>query len=225
MSGLLLVPAEAGDHAIGGARVLDLEHRRACRADTSPSSGFAITPSRPAPSKRCSHSAATRAIARHRRQVDRRRDVREQLFERVTPLALRPIHDRLAIDGQQIEADERRRHHLRELLDARRRRMQPQLQRIEIQGAVLRDHDLAVDDAARRQALEQGVVQLRKIAIERLQIAALDVDVVRRCGRRSSESRPTWVRTAGRRLWGWRRRAWRAWARWAVQSQAIRLSG
>ena len=54
-----LVPAEAGDDAVGGARVLDLEHRALARADSTPSSGFAITPSRPAPSKRCSQSTAS----------------------------------------------------------------------------------------------------------------------------------------------------------------------
>ena len=56
--------------------------------------------------------------------------------------------------------------------------MQPQLQRVEVQAAIRGDHDLAVDDAAGRQPFEQCLVQLRKIAIERLQIAALDVDVV-----------------------------------------------
>src|SRR5215204_1056268 len=57
--------------------------------------------------------------------------------------------------------------------------MQSQLQRIEIEDAVLGNHDLAVDDASRRQALEKRIVQLRKISIERLEITALNVDVVR----------------------------------------------
>ena len=54
-----LVPAEAGDHAVGGARVLDLEHRALARLVGALDSGLAITPSRPAPSKRCSQSCAT----------------------------------------------------------------------------------------------------------------------------------------------------------------------
>ena len=75
--------------------------------------------------------------------------------------------------------------------------MQPELQRVEIEAARGDDDDLAIDDATRRQPLEQCVVQLGKIAIERLQIAALDVDVARR-EKRSRESRPIWARTDSR---------------------------
>ena len=56
--------------------------------------------------------------------------------------------------------------------------MQTKLQRIEIEAVPGRDHDLAVDHAAGRQPFEQGFMQFGKVAIERLQIAALDVDVV-----------------------------------------------
>ena len=55
--------------------------------------------------------------------------------------------------------------------------MQPQLQRVEVEAVRRRDHDLAVDHAARRQPLEQRLVQLREIAVERPQVAALDEDV------------------------------------------------
>ena len=58
--------------------------------------------------------------------------------------------------------------------------MQPQLQRVEVEPVRRRDHDLAVDDACRAGSCEDGVVQLGKVAIERPQIAALDVDVDRR---------------------------------------------
>ena len=210
-----LVPAEAGDDAVGRARVLDLDHRALARLRTCRPAGFAITPSRPAPSNRASHSRATAAIARHRRQVDRRLDARERALEPRAPLALRRRADVAAIDREQIERDERRRRLLRQLRDARRRRMQPHLQRVEVEAARRRDHDLAVDDAAVRQAGEQRVVQLGKVAIERPQVAALDEQLARRRERRSRESRPTSARTETRRSAA-RRPAWRASARRAA---------
>ena len=55
--------------------------------------------------------------------------------------------------------------------------MQAQLQRVEVEPARRRDDDLAVEHAAVRQRVEQRRVQLGKVAIERLEVAALDVDV------------------------------------------------
>ncbi len=52
--------------------------------------------------------------------------------------------------------------------------MQAQLQRVEIETVRRGDDDLAVDDAAVRQAQRQRVVQLGEVAIERPQVAALD---------------------------------------------------
>ena len=109
----LLVPAESGDHAIGGARVLDLEHRalaglirRVFRFRDHAVEARAFEALQP--------FGGDRAIARHRREVDRRRrPFASSCLERVAPLALRTIHDRRAIDRQQIEADERGRHRLR----------------------------------------------------------------------------------------------------------------
>ena len=56
--------------------------------------------------------------------------------------------------------------------------MQALLQRVEVQAVGRRDHDLAVDDAAGRQRRDQPLAQLGKIAVERLEVAALDVEVV-----------------------------------------------
>src|SRR5438477_439659 len=55
--------------------------------------------------------------------------------------------------------------------------MQAQLQRVEIEAARGGDDDLAVEHAALRQPLEQRVVQLGKVAIERTRIAALDEEL------------------------------------------------
>jgi hypothetical protein len=56
--------------------------------------------------------------------------------------------------------------------------MKAHLQGVEIEAVRRRDHDLAVEHAVFRQALEQRVVQLRKVAVERPQIAALDLETI-----------------------------------------------
>ena len=103
--GFLLVPAKTGDHAVGGARVLDLEHRalaglirRVLRLRDHAVEARALEALQPL--------GRDLAIAGHRRQIDRRRDLRQQLLERRAPFALRTIHDRRAVDREQIEADE-----------------------------------------------------------------------------------------------------------------------
>ncbi len=55
--------------------------------------------------------------------------------------------------------------------------MQAHLEPIEIEPARRGDDDLAVDDTAVRQGVEHSVVQLRKVPIERLEVAALDEHV------------------------------------------------
>ena len=186
-----------------------------------PSSGLAITPSRPAPSKRASHSAASAAIARHRRQVDRRLDVREQ-----------PLR---AARGARAAAS------------SRRSRPSTASRSNATNDAGVSFASFATRDAAgcsrscsasksspcgvaitispsttqpSGSAGEQRVVQLGKVAIERPQIAALDEDVGRRRERRSRESRPTSARRGSRRRRAARRRASRASARSAGQASA-----
>src|SRR5207237_3280317 len=69
---------------------------------------------------------------------------------------------------------------LRELRDAGRRRVQAQLQRVEIQAAWTGDNDLAVDNAVVRKPVDERVVELRKIAVERTRVAALDEHIALR---------------------------------------------
>ena len=66
-------------------------------------------------------------------------------------------------------------------------------------------------------AAMQRLVQLREVAVERPQVAALDVRPRRRRGTRWRESRPTWARRASRRPSAARRRASRASARSAAR--------
>ena len=56
--------------------------------------------------------------------------------------------------------------------------MQAHLESVEVQAVRRGDHDLAIQNRAVRQPGPKCVVQLRKIPIERLEIAALDEDLV-----------------------------------------------
>ncbi len=51
--------------------------------------------------------------------------------------------------------------------------MQAELERVEVEPALRRDHDLAVEHAVLREALEERGVQVGKIAIQRAAIPAL----------------------------------------------------
>ena len=79
---------------------------------------------------------------------------------------------------QQVEGHEGGRRLRRELLDPRRRRVQAHLQRVEVEPARAHDHDLAVHHAALGQARPKEGLELGEVAVERLQVAALDVEPV-----------------------------------------------
>ena len=57
--------------------------------------------------------------------------------------------------------------------------MQPQLQGVEVEPLRRGNHNLPVDDTPGREALAEDRVQIGKVAVERPQVAALDVDVRR----------------------------------------------
>ena len=83
--------------------------------------------------------------------------------------------------------------------------MEPHLERVEIEPSRRGDHDLAVEDRAGRQAGQEGVVQLWKVAIERPQVAALDEDLVRAAkddGAKAVPFRLVEERVAGREIRG-----------------------
>src|SRR6516164_11484383 len=68
--------------------------------------------------------------------------------------------------------------------------MQPQLQQIEIEAARCNDNDFPVEYATRGQRLLQGLKQIGEVAVQRLLIAALDVDFVAVAKDQGSESIP-----------------------------------
>ena len=56
--------------------------------------------------------------------------------------------------------------------------MQAQLQRIEIKLILVHDDDLPIENAARRQRGTERIQQLRKVAVQRLFVAALDQNLI-----------------------------------------------
>ena len=104
-----------------------------------------------------------------------------------------------AVGGEEIESDECGGRLFGELLHARSRRMQPHLQRVEVEAARRRDDDLAVEDTAGGQLRVEDVVQLGKVAIERPQVAALDVDVVRAAKHERAKAIPLRLEEEARR--------------------------
>src|SRR5207237_4258647 len=76
-------------------------------------------------------------------------------------------------ERNQIEGDVRGRRLRSEQLDPRSRRVDPQQQRIEIEPVRSGDHDLPVHHAAPWKLAPERLLQLREVAVERFQIAAL----------------------------------------------------
>ena len=145
----VLVPAEPGDDAVGGPLVLDLEHRPLARLvrrieplrDDAVETG-ALEPLEPV--------GRGRAIAGRRRQVDGRLGAAEDGLQAGSPLALRDLAQVLVAEREQVPGDEAGRRLLGQHLDPRGGRVDAQEKRLELEGAVARDDDLAVEHAALR---------------------------------------------------------------------------
>jgi len=94
------------------------------------------------------------------------------------PGAERDLHQRLVVDGQQVEPDERGRDLLGEEVDARLGGVDAQEERVEVQAGALDDDHLAVDHAAPGQVRPQRLDQLREVAGHRPFVAAAELDLV-----------------------------------------------
>jgi hypothetical protein len=110
--------------------------------------------------------------------VQRRLRLGEQALEQQAPLRHRLGHHARAVHGEEIEGHEGRRRLARELRHARGGGVKPHLQRVEVETRGAGDHDLAVDHATLREAIEEQLVQVGEVAVERAQVAALDEDLV-----------------------------------------------
>ena len=172
----ILMPPEARDHAVAVALMLHLQHRPLVRLI-------------PARSRLRHHPVQPRAleppepilrhlpVARGRCLVNRRLGPLEHLRQPSRPFRERPLPQILIAQAKQIEEHHRRRRLLRQQPHPRRRRMHPQLQRIEVQPALRRNHDLPVQHAPRRQLLQQRGLDIREVPVQRLAVPALDQDL------------------------------------------------
>ena len=92
-------------------------------------------------------------------------------FQIVTPLLEGLLVNGLPVPEQDVEGDELRGDLSRELVDAALGRVQPHLHRVEVEHAVARDHDLAVERRVWRQQVAERP-QLGEVAQQRPLLAA-----------------------------------------------------
>ena len=218
----LLVPAEARHHAVGGARVLHLDHRALARLvgralvlgddAVEPGALEAVEP-----------LEGQRPLAAAGREVDAARPRR-----RAPAPAARGARPAAGSAGRASPSASRSKATNdagrlgRQLAHPRRRRVQAHLQRVEVEPALADDHDLAVDHAALGQALAQERLELGEIAAERLQVAALDVELVAVAKHDGAEAVPLRLEQPARRPAAARSRASPASARPAARSGSPR---
>ncbi len=110
--------------------------------------------------------------------MNRRPGIGQQPLQARATLGLRDTAQVLPVDGKRVKPDEGGRRLNSEPGGTGGGRMQAHLESVEVQAVRRGDHDLAIQNRAVRQPGPQRVVQLRKIPIERLEIAALDEDLV-----------------------------------------------
>jgi hypothetical protein len=173
----LLVPAEARDHAVRGARVLDLDHHTLAGLVGA---GLVLGdhPVEPGALETMEPLLRNRPLTGAGRQVDWPTGPRERAFQPCAAVGLRPGAKIVAALCQEIEGDEGRRRLCGELRHPRGRRMQAHLQRLEVEPMLARDDDLSVDHAARGKAGQEAGAELREVTIEGFQVAALEIEVV-----------------------------------------------
>ena len=99
-------------------------------------------------------------------------------LEARAPLGLRHAAKVLVAEGKQVPRDEAGRRLCGQHLHARCGWVDPEEERLERKLAVGRDHDLPVDDAALRERGAERLGELREVAVERLEVATLDQDLV-----------------------------------------------
>ena len=175
----LLVLAVAGDHHVGGAGVLDLEHgaavlgvRRVERLGDHPVEPGALELLEPALRLlRVLGGAGQVAGALGAEPAER-------LLHRRAPLAQRPVGVRLVAEGEQVEGDEAGRCLLGQHVDARLGRVDPLLEHLELQPVTDRHEHLAVEHAPLGQLPLDRLDQLGEVARQRLGVAAGQLHLV-----------------------------------------------
>ena len=169
--------AVAGDHAVRRADVLDLRHHAlvglvgevGALGDQAVQAG-ALEALEPA--------ARERLVLRDRRDVDRRRGAGQRPFERGAAGGERLAREVVVAEREQVEGHEAGGGLAGQPLDAAGGRVDALLERPEVQPAVTGDHDLAVDDRARREVAPDGLDHLGEVAGHRPLLAAADLHLV-----------------------------------------------
>ena len=100
--------------------------------------------------------------------------------------------------GQQVERDERSRRGLGQLPDALLGGVDALGQRVEVEARRAGDHDLAVEDAARRELAHQRARPVRESSASAASRSGCPARRRRRPERRCSGTRPTWARRTAR---------------------------
>src|SRR5260370_6300242 len=110
--------------------------------------------------------------------MEGRRPRSNQRFEVAEP-SLERLAPKIPIDqAKQVKEHERRWSLLGQKIHALCRGMEPKLERVEVEAVVPNDHNLSVEDAARRQGRTYRLQQLRKVTLERLFVTTLDQDLI-----------------------------------------------
>jgi hypothetical protein len=110
--------------------------------------------------------------------VDGRLDAPEDRLEACPALTLRRGAEVLVVQREQVPADEAGRRLRGEHLHPGSGRMNTQQEGLEVQLALPRDHDLAIDDATGREGRPDRIGELREVAVQRLEVTTLDQDLV-----------------------------------------------
>jgi hypothetical protein len=175
--GTLLVPAEAGDHAVGGARVLHLDHRALAGA-IGRVEPLGHDPVEPGALEAMEPVLGESPVAGGRRQVHRRPRARQHLLEPLAPYRQRHVAQVLITQREQIPRHERGGRLRGQQLHPGLGGMDAQEQGLEVEPGRPDDDDLAVDDAALGQRGAQRGDQLGEVPVHRLLVTALQEDLV-----------------------------------------------
>ena len=163
----LVAPAEADDHAVGGAIRLHLDYAFAGTRQVGlleplcddPVEAGLVEPLEPA--------LRLLGVELGGREAEALR----LALELTTPLGQRQLVQRLALPDEDVEGDELGRDLRREPLDPALRRVEAHLELVELEPAVARDDDLAVEGGLRRQELADRF-ELWEVAQERPPVPA-----------------------------------------------------
>ena len=164
------------------------------------SSGLATTPSRPAPSNCSNHDCASAGSVVVRVRWHGPSSDAEGLLEGSAALGERPLDVGLVAEREQVEGDETGGRLLRQLLDPRRGRVDPLLQRLELQLGPGRHEQLAVEHHPLGQLSADCLDDLGEVAGQRFRVAAGELDLVAVAEHQAPKPVPLRLEAEARRL-------------------------